>query len=603
VKSTFTIDNDLQSFPVLFLTSLSFISRRVSLFTLLVAMRSFITAASSGLALLFAVSVSAKPLSFNAPLFERALSGVNSNSADDRSTWFDFDLSTNYYDTVPDTGDTVVYYLEITNTTASLDGVEREVQLVNGTFPGPTIIANWGDTVTIHVTNNLGVVNGSSIHWHGIRQNYTNQNDGVASITQCPNAPGTTETYTWRATQYGSSWYHSHWALQAWNGVLGGIIINGPASANYDVDAGNLFLNDWTHQTADQVYLLAEKNGVPTLDNGLINGTNVYNTLGSRFEMTWVTGTKYLLRLVNGAVETHYKFMVDNHTMTVTAADFVPVEPYVADFINIGMGQRYDVIIEANQTTADYWLRAIPQVACSDNDSADNIKGIIRYDSASTSDPTTSGYTYTDACDDETSNLVPVLSLDASSEDSGDDFAVTVTRSNNLFKWRMAGTSFVSDWADPTLKKVIEGNDTFSTEEHVIELDTANEWVYFVISTTQGVPHPIHLHGHDFYVLAQGTGTYTDGTTALTTTNPPRRDTAMLPASGYLVIAFLTDNPGTWLMHCHIGWHAAEGFSIQLLERINEIPALTSSETMNTTCNAWDSFVTSSSIEQEDSGI
>jgi FtsP/CotA-like multicopper oxidase with cupredoxin domain len=95
--------------------------------------------------------------------------------------------------------------------------------------------------------------NGTSLHFHGIRQNYTNQMDGVASITQCPVAPGDSMTYTWRATQYGSSWYHSHFYVQAWDGILGGIIINGPATANYDEDLGNLFLNDWSHQTADQL--------------------------------------------------------------------------------------------------------------------------------------------------------------------------------------------------------------------------------------------------------------------------------------------------------------------------------------------------------------
>jgi len=62
--------------------------------------------------------------------------------------------------------------------------------------------------------------------------------DGVASITQCPTAPGSSTTYTWKATQYGSSWYHSHFAFQAWDGVFGPIVIQGPASANYDVDAG-----------------------------------------------------------------------------------------------------------------------------------------------------------------------------------------------------------------------------------------------------------------------------------------------------------------------------------------------------------------------------
>ena len=107
------------------------------------------------------------------------------NSASDRSCWGEYDISTDYYNEVPDTGNTVTYWLDITNTSASPDGVERPALLVNGSLPGPTIEAKWGDTVTVHVTNSMQT-NGSSIHWHGIRQNYTNMMDGVASITQCP---------------------------------------------------------------------------------------------------------------------------------------------------------------------------------------------------------------------------------------------------------------------------------------------------------------------------------------------------------------------------------------------------------------------------------
>jgi FtsP/CotA-like multicopper oxidase with cupredoxin domain len=110
----------------------------------------------------------------------------------------------------------------------------------------------------------------------------------------------------------------------------------------------------------------------------------------------------------------------------------------------------------------------------------------------------------------------------------------------------------IVDWREPTLLQILNGNTTFETSNAVIELPNANEWVNIVIETTFGAPHPIHLHGHDFFVLAQGTGTYSSDV-ALNLSNPPRRDTAMLPASGYLVIAFETDNPGAWLMHCHIG--------------------------------------------------
>lgn len=77
----------------------------------------------------------------------KTLSKRCTNSAEDRSCWGDYDISTNYYDNVPDTGVTREYWLEVQNITAAPDGVERIVLAVNGTVPGPTIIADWGDTV------------------------------------------------------------------------------------------------------------------------------------------------------------------------------------------------------------------------------------------------------------------------------------------------------------------------------------------------------------------------------------------------------------------------------------------------------------------------
>ena len=189
------------------------------------------------------------------------------------------------------------------------------MQVINGSIPGPTIHANWGDEVVVHVRNDLSSSNnGTSIHWHGIRQNYTNQNDGVVSVTECPTAPGNTITYKWRATQYGTTWYHSHFSLQAWEGLVGGIVINGPASANYDEDKGVVFLSDWSHETADELFYYDKKNGPPYLENGLINGMNTYNDghrqVGQRFTTHFQSGSSYRLRLVNTSLDTHFSFSI-----------------------------------------------------------------------------------------------------------------------------------------------------------------------------------------------------------------------------------------------------------------------------------------------------
>ncbi|PWA77696.1 laccase [Artemisia annua] len=81
--------------------------------------------------------------------------------------------------------------------------------------------------------------------------------------------------------------------------------------------------------------------------------------------------------------------------------------------------------------------------------------------------------------------------------------------------------------------------------------------------------HPIHLHGYDFYILAEGFGNFnpkTD-TSKFNLVDPPLRNTVSLPVKGWAVIRFVADNPGTWIMHCHldvhIGWGLATVFVVE----------------------------------------
>lgn len=48
--------------------------------------------------------------------------------------------------------------------------------------------------------------------------------------------------------------------------------------------------------------------------------------------------------------------------------------------------------------------------------------------------------------------------------------------------------------------------------------------------------------------------------------NPMRRDTFDVPAGGSLTLRIVADNPGAWIMHCHIEWHLEAGLAIQLIE-------------------------------------
>ncbi|KAL2009195.1 hypothetical protein VTN00DRAFT_7389 [Thermoascus crustaceus] len=254
------------------------------------------------------------------------------------------------------------------------------------------------------------------------------------------------------------------------------------------------------------------------------------------------------------------------------------------------IGQRYDVIVNATASPGNYWMRAIP---CSENANEHNIRGIIRYDSSSTDDPESTAWDQTvSVCEDENfSSLVPYLSLDAGEEDYR--VLLNVMLKTNPFRWYINDTTMAVEWDNLTLKQIYLNQTDWESSEAVYELTTANEWVYVIVHSSA---HPIHLHGHGFYVLASGNGNYSDSR-PLQTRNLPRRDVALLPANGHLVIAFKADNPGAWLMHCHIGWHTGQGFSIQIVERAAELRNLIDYDALNQTCANWDAFTAKTGLD------
>lgn len=241
--------------------------------------------------------------------------------------------------------------------------------------------------------------------------------------------------------------------------MFGGIIINGPAAAPFDEDKGVLFLNDWFHQTTDQLWPSARTAGPPDAQNGLINGTNIFTdpitniTTGQRFSTTFTPGMRHRLRLVNGAIDTMFKFSIDGHNMTVIANDLVPIEPFTTNVLSIGIGQRYDVIVEAASGlgNGNYWMRASPDSACSAvNDMSGDIRGIVRY-SASEELPTTTAYSWDDDCLDESmDDLVPYLRLDASAPSLQTLNDVGLSLSSGFFKWTINDTSFQTEWNAPS---------------------------------------------------------------------------------------------------------------------------------------------------------
>ena len=542
------------------------------------------------------------------------------NSPQHRGNWSPgFTINTDQTQKWPNTFRTVRADWRVQNMTLAPDGTPQQMLVINGQYPGPLVEANWGDWIEITVHNDLQH-NGTGIHWHGFRQFETNTEDGVPGITECPIAPGQGKTYRFQATSYGTSWYHTHFSAQYGAGIVGPVLIHGPASANYDIDLGTIMINDWYPLTVFQEDWFAERLGPPTASNYLINGMNVKpdGSAGKRATFEFQPGKKHLMRFINNGVDNHFKIQLDGHTFTVISTDFVPIVPYSTKELSLNVGQRYDVVVTADQTVSNYYLRALAAPACSrnSNDGTGVANGVVSYKGAPSGLPVANGTValIDPTCADEPlASLTPIVTIAVDSTGFASEFdtlpvnlnRATLATGENVFLWYLNGISQNIDWSNPTIETVAD-NRTISTSsnssqyfpdsENIISLPTPNKWTFWVIQNQFFVPHPMHLHGHDFSILGQGTGTFTPSAHLgqLNFANPARRDVATLVASGWTVMAFKTDNPGSWLFHCHIAWHVGEGLSLQFLELPEQIPALYGGEVnggdFQESCKAWDRY-------------
>ena len=114
--------------------------------------------------------------------------------------------------------------------------------------------------------------------------------------------------------------------------------------------------------------------------------------------VTFEAGKKYLLRVINTAYDSTFLFSIDNHELTVVSADFVPIVPYKVDQVHVGIGQRYNIIVEAKplsdgsnpiQDSGNYWIRTHVRECFGKAPAGPNYNkiGILRYNSSSTDDP------------------------------------------------------------------------------------------------------------------------------------------------------------------------------------------------------------------------
>jgi len=528
----------------------------------------------------------------------------------------------------PDPGVMRSFNFTIKRATGAPDGVQKPMILVNDQFPGPAIEANWGDTIQVTVKNEITDPDeGTHIHWHGFLMHGSVADDGVPGVQQCPIPPGDSYTYNFKAELYGSSWWHAHFSAQYGDGAFGPMIVYGPSNVDYDIDIGAILLSDNYHrgyfqiveQVTEVVPLIGGKPNIPAIipvsDSNLINGRNDYNcsqiTDGtpctpnaplSEFQFT--PGKTHRLRLVNSGSDGVQKFSIDDHELLVIANDFVPIVPYTTKIATLAVGQRMDVIVQGlADGHGSYWMRSnLSACAPSANPLA---KAIVHYD-CSTDLPTSTPWPdTTDPCaTDDLAGLQPWFPISPTKEP---DTTVTVDISGTInatghFVWTMNGSSFRANYNHPTLLLANAGNTSypFDPQWNVYNFGS-NKTVRFIFNNHSPAAHPMHLHGHNFFVLNAGLGTW-DGS-IVNPENPQRRDTQQVLVGGFLVVQIDMDNPGVWPFHCHIAWHISGGLYINVMERPADIAKINIDNDVIQICRDWGTFTGTEIPDQIDSGV
>ncbi|PHU18349.1 Laccase-5 [Capsicum chinense] len=510
---------------------------------------------------------------------------------------------------------------------------------VNGQFPGPTLEVNNGDTLVVNVVNRARY--NVTIHWHGVRQMRTAWADGPEFITQCPIRPGKSYTYRFTIQgQEGTLWWHAHssWLRAT---VYGALIIHPKEGENYPFPKPKretpILLGEWWDKNPIDVVRQATRTGAaPNVSDAYtFNGQpgDLYKCSSQDTTVVHMdSGDTNLLRVINAGLNQQLFFTVANHKFTVVGADASYVKPFTTSVLMLGPGQTTDVLIKADQPAARYYMAArayaSAQGAPFDNTTT---TAILEYKTASCSSncvkskpvfPSLPAYNDTATATAFTTKFRSPRKVEVPTE-IDENLFITVglglnncssgARSRNCqgpngtrFTASMNNVSFVlpsnfsllqahhkgipgvfsTDFpAVPPVKFDYTGNvsrslwqPTRGTRLYNLKYGARVQVVLQGTSIFTAENHPIHLHGYDFYIIAEGFGNFnpkTD-TAKFNLVDPPLRNTASVPVNGWTVIRFVADNPGVWLMHCHLDVHITWGLAMAFLVEngISELESL-----------------------------
>jgi len=273
-------------------------------------------------------------------------------------------------------------------------------------------------------------------------------------------------------------------------------------------------------------------------------------------------GVTYRFRVTSAATLGRYLFSIENHNFSIIEIDGTDVEMVTVSSFRLNIGQRVSILLHADaDPSQSYCIRVDP----SPDKGGLAARAILKYSTA-TKDCNPDGQTYeTELLSLPTQNgdfLTPIPALNASLI-ADQTFELEVTFDLKDFRYYVNGRT---QYLPPPVPALFQAYShiPFDLKANVINaVLLQGQSIRIIFSSNTSDEHPLHLHGHTFFVLASSNGTFDENSIAdFVLINPMRRDVITIPPNGWVAIQFVVDNPGTWIMHCHIEFHILSGFGI-----------------------------------------
>jgi len=378
---------------------------------------------------------------------------------------------------------------------------------LNGASPGPTIRVRQGDLLEVTLVNG-NVEEGVTLHWHGV--DVPNAEDGVAGVTQDAVAEGGRYVYRFVVPDAGTYWYHSHQVSHRQvRGGLFGVLVADPAEEAATPDGPRPPPTDVLAavHTYDGIRTVNGRSGVSRarVPPGVSARVRIVNTENGRVRL-WVSGTTYRVLAVDGR-DLHRPTDVRGKSLVVPAggrADLLLTVPDRGVRLDLGGGTALVL------GPAGAWMA----------------RG---------------------AGGTEPPGELDLLTYGASAPPPFD-----ARRADRTFDYRIGRRPGFVD-GRPGFWWSINGKLFPDVPMYVVE---EGDVVRMRISNNSGDVHPMHLHGHHALVLSRN-GVRSSG-------SPWWVDSLDVEDGETFEIAFLADNPGVWMDHCHNLAHAAEGLVAHL---------------------------------------